>query len=261
MYLLYIDDSGTCDLKTEDSYCITGGNTRFFALGAILIKADKLCELEYGSKIEFKSKCLKDLYGEIKYTISKQQLNCRELCNNNEGRECFKSKVLESIVSTECVVFSCIQDKYFTTSNKIIQNQKDIYKLSFEHLLSLVDNYMYSEKISDSIIVFIDKKDAGDSKDRMIFKAYKEAINKKNIFKAFSSTMFCPSINIVYSKYSLGAQLADFVAGSTWKAFESKNDETLYKEAVKITKRLGTKMYKDTNMKNSGFTLCKNWLK
>lgn len=260
MYLLYIDDSGSCDLKNDESLILSGGNTRYFVLGAILIKADELCKTEYSPKLDFKNKCLKDQYSEIKFSTSKQQLNCRTQCNKSDGRECFKIKVLELIENCNCKVFACWQDKFFTTSKCIIKNSKDVYKLSFQHLLKLVDTYLFEEKINEPVIVFIDKKDSGDSKDKMIFQAYKEALQNKTIFKAFSNTLFYPSINIVYSKYSLGSQLADFVAGSTWRALESKDDADVHKNSLIITKRLGLKMYRDKEGNLKGGLNCSFWL-
>ena len=85
-------------------------------------------------------------------------------------------------------------------------------------------------------------------------------MQNKTIFKAFSNTLFYPSINIVYSKYSLGSQLADFVAGSTWRAFESKDDVDVHKNSRIITKRLGLKMYRDKEGKLKGGTSCNFWL-
>lgn len=260
MYLLYIDDSGSCDLKNDENLVLSGGNTRYFVLGAILIKADELCKTEYSTNLNFKKKCLQDEYSELKFSISKQQLNCRIECDKSDGRECFKHKILELIESCNCKIFTCWQDKYFTTTNKIIRNPKDVYKLSFQHILKLVDTFLFEEKINEPVVVFIDKKDAGDSKDRVIFQAYKEALQNNTIFRAFSNTLFYPSINIVYSKYSLGAQLADFVAGSTWRALESKENEEVHKNSLFITKRLGLKMYRDSKNKLRGHMDCKSWL-
>ena len=65
MYLLYIDDSGTCELKKDSNYSIDGGNTRCFVLGGVLIKAHELNKIE--PKIdEIRTGCLKNKFDEIK---------------------------------------------------------------------------------------------------------------------------------------------------------------------------------------------------
>jgi len=33
MYLLYIDDAGTCELKKDNTFSVSGGNSRCFVLG------------------------------------------------------------------------------------------------------------------------------------------------------------------------------------------------------------------------------------
>ena len=242
MYLLYIDDSGTCELKKDSNYSIDGGNTRCFILGGILIKAHELNRLEKNVD-EIRTGCLKNKFDEIKYSTNSRQLNCAISCDKDSDRNCFKTNIAKLINNTNCIVFATIQDKYFTTSNNIVKNKNDIYKLCFEHLLKSVNTFMYNNKIQEDTIVFIDKKDSGNSKDLLIYKAYKEALANKKIYKSFSNNIFSPTINVVYSQYTTGAQLADFVAGSVWNFYENADNVEKKKKAKNITSIYSSKVY------------------
>ena len=259
MYLLYIDDSGTCELKKDSNYSINGGNTRCFVLGGILIKAHELNKIE--SKIdEIRCGCLKDKFDEIKYSMKGSKLNCSITCDKDNDKICFKKNIANLINNINCVVFATMQDKYITTSNKIVNSKDDIYRLCFEHILKSVDTYMYNNRIQDDTIVFIDKKDSGNSKDLLIYKAYKEALANKRIYKSFSNNIFNPTINVVYSQYTTGAQLADFVAGSVWNFFENTNNEENKEKAKSITSIYSSKVY-TYNDKKIGLSFANNFLK
>ena len=96
--------------------------------------------------------------------------------------------------------------------------------------------------------IFIDKKDTGTHKDMLIYKAYKEALNNNKLYKSFNNTIFCPTINIVYSQFTSGAQLADFVAGSVWFFYENTNNNTAQQKAKEITKIYSSKVYRHNNV-------------
>lgn len=254
MYLLYIDDSGACDLKNEMSYCTNGGNSRYFVLGGVLIKANELNRIQ--PQVEkMKTICLKDELDELKYSTSNKKLNCTSICDVHSNRTCFKKKIANLINSIDCTVFVAVQDKFETSSKCIVKSQEDIYSLCFEHLLKSVDTYMYNNKINENTIVFIDKKDTGSHKDDLIYKSYKNALSNTKIYKSFSNNLFAPSINIVYSRYTTGTQLADFVAGSTWAFFENKENKEKQNAAKEITKLYGSKVYTYNNEK-IGLTFC-----
>ena len=172
MYLLYIDDSGTCELKKEASYSVDGGNTRYFVLGGILIKAHELNRIESDIQ-ELKNQCFKDHFEEVKYSIKGDLLNCNITCDNSINKFCYKKNIANLINGIDCTVFATVQDKYYTTSNGIVTNKDDIYRLCFEYILKSVDTFMYNNKIQEDTIVFIDKKDTGDHKDTLIYNAYK----------------------------------------------------------------------------------------
>lgn len=258
MYLLYIDDSGTCELKKDSNYSIDGGNTRCFVLGGILIKAHELNKIE--SKVdEIRTGCLKNKFDEIKYSIKGNKLNCAITCDKENDKNCFKINIANLINTTNCTVFATIQDKYITTSNKIVTSKDDIYKLCFEHLLKSVDTFMYNNRIHEDTIVFIDKKDTGCSKDLLIYKSYKEALANKKIYKSFNNNIFSPTINVVYSQYTTGAQLADFVAGSVWNFYENTNNKENKEKAKSITSIYSSKVYTYKD-KKIGLSFANNFL-
>lgn len=248
MYLLYIDDSGTCELKKDSSYNTNGGNSRCFVLGGILIKAHELNRVEQDIE-KIRNECLKNNLEEIKHSIKAEKLNCNVTCNKNANKKCFKSNIASLINNIDCTVFATMQDKYYTTTNNIVNSKDDIYRLCFEHLLKSVDTFMYNNKIQEDTIVFIDKKDTGNHKDTLIYKAYKDALLNTKIYKSFCNKIFSPTINVVYSQYTTGAQLADFVAGSVWSFFENVENKEKQEELKKITKAYSSKVYTYNNKK------------
>lgn len=258
MYLLYIDDSGTCELKKDDSYSINGGNTRCFVLGGILIKAHELNKVEIDVQ-ELKSSCFKDNFEEIKHSINGNLLNCNLHCDKAIDKLCYKKNIANLINNMDCTVFATVQDKYYTTNAGIVNSKDDIYRLCFEHILKSVDTFMYNNQINEDTIVFIDKKDSGNHKDTLVYNAYQQALSNTKIYKSFSNNIFAPSINIVYSRYTLGAQLADFVAGSVWSFFENVTDVEKRNLSKDITKIYSSKVY-SFNDKKIGLSFCKNFL-
>lgn len=225
MYLLYIDDSGTANKKEDEFSSFSGGNSRHFVLGSILIKAEELNKYEKEFD-DFKKICFKNAFHEIKHSGAHKFLKCKTNCDRDVDKNCYFKHINDIIDKMNCVIFSCGQDKYITTKSKMITSKSDIYLLSFQNLLYMVDNYMYLNKIQDSVIVFIDKKDNGDDTDKLIYNAYKSAISNQKLFKSFHNSIFAPSINVVYSQYTLGCQIADFISGSIWAALEDNNAET-----------------------------------
>lgn len=244
MYLLYIDDSGTCELKKDNNFN-PQGNSRYFVLGAVLIKADELNKINDTADM-IKEKCLGNYLNEIKYSI--KGLKCKKVCNKDNDRSCFRTQIASFISDIDCTVFACYQDKYESYNNEIIKNKDDIYTLSFQHLLKVVDDYMYNTSTGEAIIAFIDKKDTGSAKDDLIYKAYKQALSEPKIFHSFSSKLFSPTLNVVYSKYTLGAQLADFIAGTIFTFFENKNNKDMQEKAKKLTTIYKDRVYTKNNV-------------
>ena len=256
MYLLYIDDSGSCDLK-KDEICMKNGgtNSRYFVLGSILLKAH---ELNKNSKnFDFiKSSCLGSELKEVKHSVKSSFLQCISECRKESADIfCYKSTIATHIANMDCNVFISYQDKYMTYKKGIVTSKNDVYRLSFEYLLKSVDTFMFNNKIKEDTIVFIDKKDGGPDKDILIYKSYKQALQNKKIFKAFDNTIFCPNINIVYSQFTDGIQYADFIAGSVWNFLESRDDTNKQNELRKITSIYSDKVYRH-NGKMLGYVAC-----
>lgn len=243
MYLLYIDDSGTCEITKSPEYN-PQGKSRYFVLGAILIKANELNKISDASDI-IKEKCLGSFLNEIKYSI--KGLKCQNVCQKNNDRNCFRTQIAGFIANTDCTVFACVQDKYENYQNNLVKSKDDVYTLSFQHLLKIVDDFMYKNSNGESIITFIDKKDTGSSKDDLIYKAYKEALSNTKIFRSFSSKIFSPTLNVVYSQYTLGAQLADFVAGTIFTFYENMNNEKVQEKTKKLTLAYRERVYQKNN--------------
>lgn len=243
MYLLYIDDSGTCEITKSPEYN-PQGNSRYFVLGAILIKAHELNKISDASDI-IKEKCLGTFLNEIKY--STKGLKCKNACKKDNDRNCFRTQIADFIANTDCTVFACVQDKYQNYQNNLVKSKDDIYTLAFQHLLKIVDDFMYSNSTGESIIAFIDKKDTGSSKDDLIYKSYKESLLNTKIFHSFSSKIFSPTINIVYSRYTLGVQLADFIAGTIFTFLENKDNKEIREKMSKLMKTYGKRVYKKDN--------------
>lgn len=259
MYLLYIDDSGTSELKKNNTYSLVGGNSKYFVLGAILIKAHDLNAAQ--PLIDnFRRKCLKNELDEIKYSPENKTLNCVKGCKYAKlNKDCYRSEIANMIIQIPCLIFASIQNKYNTTLNKVVQSKHDIYKLSFEHLLKIVDSYMCDIQSKDDVIVFIDHKDNRTNTDDVICQAYKDALKNKNIFKSFGNKIFAPSINVVSSRHTVGVQLADFIAGSIWKFYETKNDKEKHDMAREITQQFAPLIYKNEKGIQKSLTYCKEW--
>lgn len=260
MYLLYIDDSGSCDLKKDAIFMKNGGtNSRYFVLGSILIRAHELNRIE--PQIEYiRDFCLGDNLKELKHSVRAKNMQCIMNCHKDLADiTCYKRNIANIINNSECTVFISYQDKYINNRNKVVSSKTDTYKLAFEHLLKSVDDFMYYNHIKEDVIVFIDKKDGGNDKDKLIYNAYKQALNNKKIFKAFNNNIFSPTINIVYSQFTSGCQLADFIAGSVWNFLENKENPLIQKELRKITKIYSSKVYKRNN-KLIGYRCCDNFL-
>lgn len=260
MYLLYIDDSGSCDLK-KDELCMKNGgtNSRYFVLGSILIKAHELNKIE--PQLEYiRTFCLGNNSHELKHSVKAQNMQCLMNCHKDKADiNCYKKNIANIINSSDCTVFVAYQDKYLNTKNKLVKSKNDIYRLSFEHLLKSVDEFMYNNGVMEDVIVFIDKKDGGSDKDKLIYESYKKALTNKKIFKAFNNTIFSPTINVVYSQFTSGCQLADFIAGSVWNFLENKGNTEVQERLKEFTKTYSSKVYQKDG-KLLGYRRCDNFL-
>ena len=187
------------------------------------------------------------------------------LCITNCHKEksdipCYKKNIANLISSSDCTVFVAYQDKYLNFKSNLVNSKYDIYRLSFEHLLKSVDDYMYYKTIQEDVIVFIDKKDGGSEKDKLIYKSYKQALSNKKLFKAFNNTIYSPNINIVYYQFTSGCQLADFIDGTVQNFYENNDNKEKQSELKEYTSLYANKVYQ-RDRKMIGLKCCDSLLK
>ncbi|HFI0621599.1 TPA: DUF3800 domain-containing protein [Streptococcus suis] len=243
MYLLYIDESGTKDLHRGENN--KEGNSEYFVMGAVLIKAEDLSDIEEEIQ-DIKSTCLKDPYQELKSTVKAKSLK------NNTNRDDFLNSIHQAIASSNCYCFGAQVHKPTLQQQGILENRDQIYKICFLHILSAVNSYLKHENINESVTVFIDRVDATNNKK--VYLAYKEALESKSIdFIGFDKKHFSPSINFVDSEFTIGVQIADLIAGALWRGVE-KNKKT-------YSRMLLPRFPRDNNQKYVGYSYqnCEEW--
>lgn len=243
MYLLYIDESGTKDLHRGENN--KEGNSEYFVMGAVLIKAEDLSDIEEEIQ-DIKSTYLKDPYQELKSTVKAKSLK------NNTNRDNFLNSIHQAIVSSNCYCFGAQVHKPTLQKHGILENRDQIYKICFLHILSAVNSYLKHENINESVTVFIDRVDAANNKK--VYLAYKEALESKSIdFIGFDKKHFSPSINFVDSEFTIGVQIADLIAGALWRGVE-KSKKT-------YSRMLLPRFPRDNNQKYVGYSYqnCEEW--
>lgn len=243
MYLLYIDESGTKDLHRGENN--KEGNSEYFIMGAVLIKAEDLSDIE--EKIQnLKSTYLKYPYLELKSTVKSKALK------NDKDKDEFLDNIYQTIATSNCNCFGAQVHKPPLQEKRVLENRDQIYKICFLHILSAVNSYLKHENINESVTVFIDRVDAVNNKK--VYIAYKEALESKSIdFIGFDKKHFSPSINFVDSEFTIGVQIADVIAGALWRGVE-KNKKT-------YSKMLLPRFPRDNNQKYVGYSYqnCEEW--
>lgn len=245
MYLLYIDESGTPDLKKDPERSPNGNNTLFFVLGAVLIHARTLEEIEFEFQ-KIRNKYFKDKFTEIKYSIKAEKLITGR---NIKG---YRENIFTTIGNSNISTFGVQQNKHFSFSEGLVSSKDDIYLMSFQHLLSLINTHVFRKQIKDPITVFIDS--INHDHDLKIYKAYRLALENQSIFKNFDKQKFSPTINFANSKFTCGLQLADLVSGALWRGLEIGDKQ--YSKSIK--KRFPCA--DNGNPLDYGYKICTDWL-
>jgi hypothetical protein len=243
MYLLYIDESGTKDLHRGENN--KEGNSEYFVMGAVLIKTEDLSDIEE-KILEIKKEYYKDPYKELKSTVKAKDLK------TGKDRDKFLKAIHNQIANSSCHCFGSQIHKQTLQNNEILKNKDEIYKLCFQYLLSAVNSFMRHNNINESVTVFIDRIDSHHNKK--VYVAYKEAIQSKAIdFIGFDEKHFSPSINFVDSKFTIGVQLADLVAGALWRGVERQ--QKTYSQMLQV------RFPVDSNNQFIGFSYqrCEEW--
>ncbi|HEP1510595.1 TPA: DUF3800 domain-containing protein [Streptococcus pyogenes] len=243
MYLLYIDESGTKDLHRGESN--KEGNSEYFVLGAVLIKAEDLSFIEHRIQ-NLKSEYLKDPYQELKSTINQKKFK------KDKSRQQFLDHVHQSISESTCYCFGAQVHKPTLQKEGLLKTKDEIYKLGFQHILSSVNSFMKHKNLEQSVTVFIDQINSAHNKK--VYIAYKEALESQAIdFIGFDDKHFSPSINFVDSEFTIGVQIADAVAGALWRGVEKKQKT--------YSRLLLSKFPRDSNNKYVGYSyqVCEKW--
>ena len=247
MFLLYIDESGSKDKYREKDRNSTSGNSKYFVMGAVLIKAESLSEIEKQIS-SLKKEYLKDEYSELKSTIKSKFLI------NGKRVESFKDKLYSTIVESDCFCFGAQLNKQQLQDKGIIESKDDIYKLCFQHILSSINSFFKLNNMNGSVTVFIDRINPAHNKK--VYIAYKEALKSKAIdFIGFDEKHFSPSINFVDSEFTIGVQLADLVAGALWRGTE--RNEKVYSNLLKEKFPVD----RNNNRIDFSYSICSEWKK
>lgn len=232
-------------MKKVNEKSSSGGNSLYFVLGSILVKTRSLEYLEETFN-KVKNNYFKNPFSEIKYSLPSKVFKEKGMIKN------YRHEVYSRLSESDCKLFACGQNKYTGYKTGIVKSKIDIYKLCFQHLFYLINSYMFKFKIKEPIVVFIDQKE--EHHDDIMYQAYKEALRNTKLYPNFDSTTFAPTINVVNSKYTIGAQVADLVAGAIWRALEAE-DKTY---SMMIKKNFHSAENGDTF--NFGYSTCSSWL-
>jgi hypothetical protein len=245
MYLLYIDESGTTKIKKDPEPSPNGGNSLYFTLGAVLIHARSLEEIER-QLWPLKQTFLKDPWDELKFSINISKLK------DNKTKDEYRLELCKFINQTDLTLFAVGLNKYVLHRQEIITSKDDTYQLAFQHLVSLINGHMFRKKIKEPITVFIDH--TNEANNEKIYIAYKHALENEALFPNFDKSIFSPSINFAISRFTFGLQLSDLVVGAIWRGLEARDKRfaTLIKNKFPSSD--------DGNPLNYGYKICDEWL-
>lgn len=247
MYILYIDESGTTDIKHDDKRSSNGDDqSLFFVLGAALIHARQLEKIEVDFTSLIKKKYFIDELTELKYSMGAKYLKQGKRVDH------YRQSTYDLIARSDLTLFGAQVNKFRMHENGCIQNPDDTYLLAFQHLVSAINGHMFTSKVSDPIVVIIDSIDR--KHDRKVFKAYRQALLNEELFPNFDKSIFSPSINFGVSEFTIGLQISDMVAGALWRGLE------LEKKDFSITIKGRFPSSDSGNPLGYGYINCDKWL-
>lgn len=221
----------------NESNKLVNNTSKFFTIGAFMIDANKIIEVENRVK-DVKIKYGLDSHHEIKWhtTYSKLGLNYEQNIN-------LKNEMLDIISSYKNSVFGIIMDKEKCFKEKsFINNHSDMYAVALHLLMErccmeITTKRGKKTKIPVMLIADSRKNNANNKLDKELQTAYLRAKNMGTYFVEFPN--FCESIFFGDSDYYIGVQLADFCAGAIHRKFENKDDRFFEKIKPAIREHKG----------------------
>jgi hypothetical protein len=211
MYLVYIDESGTTDLKLDKEPSPDGNKSLYFVLGAVFIHVRQLENIERAFS-KLKREFFIDELTEIKYSMPAKYLK------QGKHVEQYRTAAYKLIANSDLTLFGAHVNKYVGHAKGIIKKPDDTYLLAFQHLVAAINAYMYTSRLSEPIVVFADAMDR--KHDRQVYQAYKRALLNEQLYPNFDKSIFSPSINFGSSQFTIGLQISDLVAGALWRGLE-----------------------------------------
>ncbi len=249
MYIVFIDESGQPGGWDNENKCLTPNSSKFFTLGAFMIEANNILE------IESKFKDIKIKYGLKESTEIKWSCSYSKLGLTFEQYINMKKDIIEMISNYKNSVVGIIMDKESCYKNRTdIKNHNDLYAFALNLLMERV-----CMEISDRdgrnattpALMFTDsrKNDNNNKLDKELQIAYLRARSLGTHYIKFPN--FCESLVFIDSNYSSGIQCADFCAGAIHKKFEVYDSKffDLLLPAIRCNKQnniygYGIKLYK-----------------
>lgn len=260
MFLLFIDDSGTITKKLDNSYSPSGGNSLYFVLSAFLINVKEYSNVEK-KLITLKQKCFMDKYSEMKFSLKDHNkiLKCKQVdykckCDPElKTTDCYRRKMISGLSDFEGNFFSTFVNKY-EYYNKNSCSEYELYEKSFKELINLVFNFIKSNPayVNESIVLFIDNK---EEFNESIYKAYMNLLYDTEIKLHNNPSALPLSINICNSKYTLGIQIADALAGTVFTTLETRDGNNKIKDYT-LLGQLINQFYRPKGKRAMGYSLC-----
>jgi hypothetical protein len=222
MHLCFVDESGTPSKLGRDS-------PEFFVIAGVVVSEDSwhhIREKFVGLKAE------KKYFGEVKWRYFAPNNTDKDNPMSEwsqEQRNEFRERVFRIISATKSIkIIACVcrcKDAYKIPS---INTQDDIY---FRTYKPVTERFQYllqdvSREVGSKISGIIVADHRGNHDDAKLRLQHERLVRESG---KFTSTYdhFIEGLFLAPSHMSIGIQLADMVAGATWRKFE-RNDDSFF---------------------------------
>jgi hypothetical protein len=219
MHLCFLDESGTPAKPGHPS-------PKFFVIAGVIIPEDiwhSAREKLIGLKRE------KKFYGEVKWRFFAPNNSDEDnpmRAWSQEDRNEFRSRVFQIIKSHRSIkVVACVCNCSEAYKIRDINSQDDIY---FQTYKPVTERFQYflqdiSREVGSKISGLVVSDHRG-SKDDSKMRLQHERLIRENGRYTSTYTHFVEGLFFSPSHMSVGIQLADMVAGATWRFFERQDD-------------------------------------